>query len=363
MTAPRLPAATPGSGGRFAVFTSATAAYIDRASALVESVRRFHPDADVFIAFPDSPPVGSKLDDALARFDGVIRLEDMGLADQKGWIFSHNVVECCTAIKPFALLHLIAAGYERIIYLDPDIVLFAPLDPVFTQLEHGSIALTPHQLHPEETMQAVLDNEICSLRYGVYNLGFVAIRNDEDGRAFAKWWSERCRDFCLDEPEQGLFTDQKLCDLVPALFGNVRVVRHAGLNVASWNLSHRSIVAMPTGELLVNGKEPLVFFHFTKINHVGEIMLRRYCNGSTLPLELMMWYRSRLRALAVPGIPPHYWRYGVFADGEGISGDHRRRFRSHSQAASVCPDPFALTAAEFDSLFPPSGRSVREGRS
>jgi hypothetical protein len=350
-TATRTPPAAK-KGGRFAVFTSATVAYIDRASVLVESVRRFHENADVYITFPDVPPPGRNIDDALGRFDGVIRLEDLGLADDKGWIFSHNVVEFCTAVKPFALRLLLDKGYDRIVYLDPDIALFSPLDWVLGQLEHGSIALTPHQLQPEETKQAVVDNEICSLRYGIYNLGFAAIRNDADGRAFAKWWSERCYDYCLDEPEQGLFTDQKLCDLVPALFDNVRVLRHAGLNVASWNLSRRPITASQAGEIVISGKEPLVFFHFTKINHVGEVMLKRYCNGSTMPLELMMWYRSRLKAFAVPGLPANYWQFGVFADGTAITGEQRHRYRSQPQAVDVCPDPLALTRAEFESLFP-----------
>jgi hypothetical protein len=338
--------------GRFAVFTSATLTYIDRASVLAESVRRFHDNADVYITFPDDAPPGTDIDDALARFDGVIRLEDIGLEADTGWIFSHNVVEFCTAVKPFALRFLLDKGYDRIVYLDPDIALFSPLDWVLGQLEHGSIALTPHQLQPEETKQAVVDNEICSLRYGVYNLGFVAIRNDANGRAFAKWWSERCYHYCLDEPEQGLFTDQKLCDLVPALFDNVRVLRHAGLNVASWNLSRRTITASPTGQLVVGGTEPLVFFHFTKINHVGEIMIKRYCSGSTMPLELMMWYRSQLRMFAVPDLPVNYWQFGVFADGSGITGDHRHRYRSDPRAAAVCADPFALTRPEFDALFP-----------
>jgi hypothetical protein len=352
MRTSRRTTAAAGKGGRFAVFTSATAAYIDRASVLVESVRRFHPDADVYITFPDVSPPDTSVDEALARFDGVIRLEDLGLADDKGWIFSHNVVEFCTAVKPFALLQLLGKGYERIVYLDPDIALFSPLDPVLEQLAHSSITLTPHQLRPEETKQAVVDNEICSLRYGVYNLGFVAIRNDDDGRAFARWWSERCYDYCLDEPEQGLFTDQKLCDLVPALFDNVRVLRHAGLNVASWNLSRRPITASPAGEIVVDGRQPLVFFHFTKINHVGEVMLKRYCNGSTMPLELMMWYRSRLKAFAVPGLPANYWQFGTFADGGSITGEHRHRYRSQPQAGEICPDPFAVTRSEFDALFP-----------
>ena len=39
-----------------------------------------------------------------------------------------------------------------------------------------------------------------------------------------------------EEAAFGVYTDQRWCDLVPALFDGVKVLRDPGLNVASWNL-------------------------------------------------------------------------------------------------------------------------------
>jgi len=332
---------------RFAVFTSATTTYLDRAAVLVESLRRFHKNADVYIVFPDVPPPDSTAGEALSLFDGVITLQDLHLDENKGWIFSHDIVEFCTAVKPFALQHLLNKQYRTVVYLDPDIAVFSPLDWVLNQMQASSIALTPHQLAPEQAQQAIVDNELCALQYGIYNLGFAAVRNDTNGRLFAQWWADRCTDYCIDDPAHGLFTDQKMCDLVPALFDDVKVLRHPGLNVASWNLSHRKLSTTADGAIVVADKDPLVFFHFTKINHVGEAMILRYSSGSTLPLELMMWYRNQLKRHAIARMPERYWQFGAFADGTVIERAHRRRYRNDPRLRSRCDNPFTFTQTEF----------------
>ena len=97
-------------------------------------------------------------------------------------------------------------GFEHVIYLDPDIAVFSTLDTLTNWLHTNSILLTPHQNRPEIDARAVIDNEWTSLKYGVYNLGFVAVRSDTEGTAFANWWAERCRLYCRDDVPNGLFT-------------------------------------------------------------------------------------------------------------------------------------------------------------
>jgi hypothetical protein len=66
--------------------------------------------------------------------------------------------------------------------------------------------LTPHQSAPETEEEAVLKNERCCLRNGVYNLGFLAVNMAGQGTQFIEWWAERLRSHCYDEVENGLFT-------------------------------------------------------------------------------------------------------------------------------------------------------------
>ena len=133
------------------------------------------------------------------------------------------------------LRRLLRTGAKVVIYLDPDIAVFHSLDSVVDKLSDASILLTPHQVKPNILEGSIRDNELTSLKYGVFNLGFLAVRNDETGGSFADWWARRLHFACYDEPQNGLFTDQKWCDLVPGLFDRVLIERDPGCNVASWN--------------------------------------------------------------------------------------------------------------------------------
>jgi len=332
------------------VYTSATYTYFSRARTLAESVRKFHPDWHFALVLPDELPPGVAIDWSLEPFDSVIRLEDLGINPLRSWVFRHNVVELCTAVKGFAMRLLQSRGFEHVIYLDPDIAVFSTLDTLTNWLDTNSILLTPHQNRPEIDPRAVIDNEWTSLKYGVYNLGFVAVRSDTEGTAFANWWAERCRLYCRDDVPNGLFTDQKWCDMVPALFGGVYVIRDPGYNVASWNISRRSIQFTTQGDLTVEGKA-LKFFHFTKVDHIGETMLRRYAGRNLDIIELMYWYRRQLKKHELKGIPDRYWLYNQYDDGVPISGTSRREYLTMADSDVRFLDPFAVGPGSYREWF------------
>ena len=90
-----------------------------------------------------------------------------------------------------------------------------------------------------------------------------------------------------------MFTDQKWCDLVPAYFDNVKIVRDPGYNVASWNISQRKIEFDDLGNILVNGSK-LKFFHFTKLGPIGRKMTERYAGDNYQVYELWKWYEREI---------------------------------------------------------------------
>jgi hypothetical protein len=329
-----------------AVYTSATYTYFSRARTLANSVKRFHPDWHMCLVCPDTPPPGVAINWSTETFDSVITLEDLQIPALKSWLFRHNVVELCTAVKGLAMRRLQASGFEHVLYLDPDIVVFSPLDAVTDLLSTHSVLLTPHQVTPETTDRAVIDNEWGSLKHGVYNLGFTAVRTDDIGSAFASWWARRLHDYCRDDVPNGLFTDQRWCDLVPAIFDRVGIVRDPGYNVASWNISNRKVTILSSGEILVN-ESPLRFFHFTKVDHVGETMLRRYADRDLDALELMYWYRDQLKKNAIEGVPDRYWAYNSYQDGSPIEANARRSYATLQDAATKFPDPFSVAPPSF----------------
>ena len=325
--------------GEVHAFTSFTYNYVSRARVLAKSIRRRHPNWKLWGFVVDAPPLGVNDSAWREEFDYVLDASVLFPGVWTGWIFKHDIVEACTAVKGCALLHVMAQGADKIIYLDPDIAVFHDLQDVVHRLDDWNVVLTPHQVEANSTQRAIQENELSSMKYGIYNLGFLAVRNNEEGRRMAKWWSDRLYDACYEDIANGIFTDQKYCDLVPALFCGVYIERDPGYNVASWNLSRRSLEFTPSGDVFVNGSR-LQFYHFTKINSAGDIMTERYGGNQLAVFEIWNWYKRAIKEAELPGIPDGYWHYGLFDDGNQIPRDARLLYRSSPELTARFPEPF-----------------------
>lgn len=326
-------------------FTSASFSYLDRARVLARTVRRFHPDWTFSLCLSDTEPAGFHFDPRDEPFDQVVRVEELNIPNAAAWIFRHNVVELCTAVKGSTLVRLLSTG-DPVVYLDPDIALFAPLQDVEQMLERHAVVLTPHVVSPEPHMIGILDNELGSLKHGVYNLGFLAVRPCTEGLRFAGWWRDRLLEFCFEDVPNGIFTDQRWCDLAPAMFDNVAVLRDRGYNVASWNLGDRPIGFNQNGTITA-GDRPLRFFHFTKVNSVGEGMLERYAGGRNEVFELLRWYRAALEVERAAGLPDGWWAYGRYADGTPIRREERLAWRARPDVWARVGNPFIAAPARL----------------
>ncbi len=318
------------------IFTSAALNYLPKVRRLLQSIHDFHPEARVTLALADILPEGESIP---VKFDQVISVTDLDLPDWPAWTFGHTLVELATAIKPFVLERLLEEPDAKVIYLDPDIVLFDRLDDVLAELDHASIALTPHLVEPEVGEQAILDNEMAALKHGVYNLGFVAVRACETGRAFARWWRQRCEKWCIDDIANGLFTDQRWIDLVPALFPEVTILRSQRLNVAPWNIAHRPISGHD-GHYFVGG-EKLGFYHFTGFDSGAHaIMADRYGCQSEAVQSLIRDYRAFLEEAARDPMCRYPWAFAAFANGKSIPLAARRTYRSRLDLQQAFRDPY-----------------------
>lgn len=298
---------------KIACYTSFTFSYLSKARVLAESLKKYHPDWDLFALITDQLSEQFEFDINREDFDQILWSRDLDIPNFSEWIRTHNIVEACTAVKGAALLHLCHQKYDAIVYLDPDVAVFSPLADVVSFLQEGSeIVLTPHQLTPEapDDTIAIKDNELCSLTHGVYNLGFLAISTKGEGLKFAQWWRDRLYHYCKEDISKGMFTDQRWCDLIPAFFDNVKILRDPGYNVASWNLSKRNITINNDGEILVNNSI-LKFFHFTKLGPVGRKMTERYAGDNTEVYEIWSWYSRQVNRNFLPGLPEKYWAYAT----------------------------------------------------
>lgn len=330
-------------------FTSCALNYTPKSRALLESLRQHAPDIKVCVALADE--VGEFEDEILSQFDHIFPLSSIPELNQPSWIFKHRIVELATAIKPFVLRKILDfPDCEGVFYFDPDMVVFEELTEMIADLRANNIILTPHLTDPERTIRGIEDNELSALKHGAYNLGYIGVKNNDEGKRFADWWSKRLKYFCREDIPAGIFTDQKWIDLVPCFFEGVHIMRHPGYNVASWNMTNRKISKTGDMKYSVNDR-PLVFYHFTGFdsgNHA--VMSELYSDGNEDVAELVGWYKNRTDILAQDAIAKVPWAFLNFEDGSKIPTEARLLYRDRKDLQAKFPDPFKTNIEDGQSF-------------
>jgi len=338
--------------GQIYVYTSAAFNYMPKVRMLFRSLKEHHPEFKFILALSDKTEKGH--DFSSEPVDEVLPASQLNIPEWQGWAFCHDIVELSTGIKPFALLNLLARpDCSKVIYLDPDIVFFSRFDDILETLEHANLVLTPHQTSPESTLLREFRNELLSLNYGIYNLGFLGVNNTEEGQKFAEWWAQRVYHFCRVDTPNGIFTDQKWIDLAPVFFDGVEIIKSSRFNVAPWNLSTRKMTGDLKEGFLVDG-EPLGFYHFS--NFDGDVHKRSIVDnfyGNKLVMEIIEWYEKEIETLPDDPMAKIPWAYGMFSNSESITRAQRTIF--FRKALLIKPWEIALLTA-FQSMFVPAPR-------
>lgn len=327
---------------RTIAFTSAAQNYLPKVRKLFASLREHHPEFELVLALADEPD--PSVDYAAEPLDRVIPLSQLPVPERRPWTFFHTIVELSTAIKPYVLERLLdEPGVDRVLYFDPDMVVFSRLDDLVAALDCANVALTPHVTVPEVTLDAVRDNEIAALKHGVYNLGFLGVRPTSEGRRFAAWWRERIHHFCVADIPSGLFTDQRWIDLAPAFFDGVAILKSPRFNVATWNLTQRLVEGSAAMGFTVNG-QPLGFYHFTGFDSgAHRVMMGKNAAGNPAVRELVEWYAASARFDDDEPVARIPWAFGRYSDGTPITVGHRRLYRLRPDLQRAFPDPFDAT--------------------
>jgi hypothetical protein len=277
--------------------TIATRSHAPATLACLDSLRRHAPGAElVLLTIGD---VG-----ALPPTIHAIAVESC-IPDEvlRGMRARYSTAELCFAAKPYLLAHLLQAGAAQVHYIDGDCLAFSSLAPLAAQLASADILLTPHALTPIPD-DGRTPAPITLLRAGVFNAGYVGVRNSVEGLRFAHWLADMTREHAHNDPDRGMCGDQRWLDLVPALFSGVAICRHPGANVAYWNLHERALARDADGRFTANG-EPLLFFHFSgyrprRADALSVHQNRHAVVAGTALAQLLDEYGQRLRATGAP---------------------------------------------------------------
>jgi len=332
----------------FAACTIIAKNYLPMARVLADSWRAFHPDCPIFVLLLDSPQ--GFFSPATEPFQ-TVAVSQLQIPNLSGFLFKYTVLEASTAVKPYLLSYLFRRySIDKLLYLDPDILILNSLDGLRRDLEGATVLLTPHLLSPLPADGRMQDDHDI-LQAGTYNLGFLGLRNGLESRRLLRWWSGKLYHHCLVSIEKNLFVDQRWMDLVPALFEGVRILREPGYNVAYWNLHERAVAW--TDPFTVNG-ELLHFFHFSGFDPEKLWVVSKYQDRYTQDdtgdaRKLYSRYRDLL--LEKGWAETREWKYGndFFHNGVRIPASARRYYWSLGTDVAHLGNPFLWLNADTGS--------------
>lgn len=174
---------------------------------------------------------------------------------------NRSLIEYYFTCTPFLPLYVMdhEPEVDIVTYLDADLYFFSSIEPVYQELGDGSVLIIGHRFPP------ILKNREI---FGLYNVGLLSFRRDNNGRACLHWWRDRCIEWCYDRLENGRFADQKYLDEWPDRFAGVVVLQHKGAGLAPWNLANYGY-SWKNHELLIDG-QPIIVYHFHGIKRMNR---------------------------------------------------------------------------------------------
>lgn len=189
-------------------------------------------------------------------------------------------------------------------YLDGDTYFFDTPSEFLEEMKDYSIAITPHRF-PETKKH----NE----KYGIYNVGWVSFKRDEDGLSCLAKWREDCINWCYNRLENEKFGDQKYLDNWEKHYSNVKIIDHPGVNAAPWNLENY-VVRLQENKLYIDDY-PLIFYHFHNLYRLNANIFKLGLSEYSVqinPVIKQKLYGEYIQAvmnmdkkLKISGIPKH----------------------------------------------------------
>lgn len=288
---------------RMAAFTIASKNYMQYALTLRESFLQFHPNDDFYIFlvdYVDTKREQRAFNNLLHEGVEILTLHQLAelfqTVDWSSMLYKYTIMEMNTAVKPFVLEYLMSKGYADVTYLDPDICFYGSMQKIKDELQESDIILLPHCIHPcPDDGKHIEDMDL--LRSGIFNLGFIAIKNTKNALSMCRWWQGHLFGKCFSKTSENLFVDQVWMNFAPAFFDKVLIDKSPEVNAAYWNIHERKVYKK--NDKWYANETPLVFFHYSGLPMNVDDCISKYTDRDTLKdrpemKELFTDYKARV---------------------------------------------------------------------
>lgn len=139
-----------------------------------------------------------------------------------------------------------------LVYCDADLLFFQGLENYLSSFDEANVVVAAHRHY--------LWNSRRLAKYGEYNVGLVAFKNNEEGLRALRFWADSCLEWCFDRPEDGKYADQKYLERFSSVSSGVHVDNSLGANLAPWNSFLKRISSSESGDIFVQ-RDKLIYFH------------------------------------------------------------------------------------------------------
>jgi lipopolysaccharide biosynthesis glycosyltransferase len=335
--------------------------YLAVARTLCQSFLAQHADGKCYVLIIDD---FQGLIDASQEVFEMVTPAELEIPNHLSFCFKYDIVELSTAFKPYLMTYLLRQkNLASLVYLDPDIQVFNSLQDIFEGLNQHDIILTPHL--DKDYPDRLRPDTSNIIKHGVYNLGFIGVSARDNGFMFLEWWQAKLYNDCVISPDGSQYVDQKIINIVPTIFENVKIEQGVGYNLAYWNIHSRHI-RRDAGIWKCN-EDLLYFYHFssydpntpdliTKPEHMNRYVM------SDRPdlLELFTEYRAQIMQNGYETSRKWVYSLGCFDSGKPISKELRVYYRDHPENWELWGNPF--TSSPLKKVITPGMLAARWGR-
>lgn len=303
-------------------FTMSNYRQLPYAKVLLESIAAYVPDADIFLVLTERKPQES-LDLGSVT---VLYPEDLAVPALEQMAFQCDATEFQDGLKPYVFRSLLERGSEAVIFFDVHTRIFGSLQELLKDCAEYQAVLTSCISEPLAPGRGSFLNEDV-IRAGQFNLGFLALKNGADSKAFLRYWCGAVAGHRLES----LKADQFYADLIPSFVDSIRVLRSHRFHLSHWNMNQRELSVHEDTFMTRDG--PLVSFQFDP--------KMKNSSGAPLPLLIQRYLQEVETAKQGLGSFAHNYTYAVFSDGEQITYQDRRKYKLLSSVEKrAMGDPF-----------------------
>ncbi len=241
------------------IFTVCHINQIFNALVLGDSLKAINSDAQFIIGLIDNK---TNIPAEINSPYKIIDFSEIGIEnfDEMAMKYTHS--ELSANCKPFFAKYFIQ-NFKKVIYFDCTSFIYNSIDFLSKTLDTQDIILVPQLLNA-----GIHHDEKLILNSGIYHSGVFAIKQSTETDKFLHWWSNNTQNKGFRDLCKGLNTDQLWLEHVPALFQNVYIEKHEGLNIGTWNLPERKIKTID-GQAFVNNS-PLISVNFNGMKYWAD---------------------------------------------------------------------------------------------